>query len=223
MNKINKELSENDKFKVKFNERLWMSLIIATTVHFVILQYSPTLTPTDIGISNQNITAIELPPEIEIPPVPERISRPATPIIAATTIDEDITIATTTFETNPISDLPPPPTETRETAEDISSAPTFTPYTVAPALLNRDEVMRAMLRLYPESLRRSNIGGVVRVYLFINQNGIVQDSRVHESSGFVQLDEASLTVAGIYRFSPAMNRDKTVPVWVSLPIEWNVR
>ena len=36
---------------------------------------------------------IELPPEIEIPPPPEAISRPATPVMATADIDDDITIA----------------------------------------------------------------------------------------------------------------------------------
>ena len=33
----------------------------------------------------------------------------------------------------------------------------------------------------------------------------------------------ALAVAGLYRFSPALNRDKKVPVWVLFPIEFRVR
>jgi len=32
-----------------------------------------------------------------------------------------------------------------------------------------------------------------------------------------------LAVAGLYRFSPALNRDTRVPVWVSFPIRFEVR
>jgi protein TonB len=199
-------------------------MIIATFVHFAALQYSPDLTAEDFSFTPADLTAIELPPEVEIPPPPQKVARPATPILSAVDVSEDITIAPTTFENNPVSDLPPPPTETAVAeAEDVSAAPTFTPFTVGPTLLNRDQVARAMVASYPEALRRSGIGGVVRVYFFVNKEGVVQDYRVHQSSGFAELDEAALAVADVYRFSPALNRDKVVPVWVSLPIEFQVR
>jgi len=141
-------------------------------------------------------------------------------VIASADIDEDITIAPTTFEENPVEDLPPPP---EEKAQDISAAPTFTPFTVAPSILNRDEVVRAMEREYPPLLRDAGIGGTVKVYFFIDENGQVQDTRIDQSSGHQALDDAALKVANIYKFSPALNRDKKVPVWVSFPITFQVR
>jgi protein TonB len=199
-------------------------MIIAVGVHFVVLQYSPQMTAVDVSFVAEDLMAIELPPEVEIPPPPQAIQRPATPVISEVAVDEDITIAPTTFDFNTVENLPPPPTESAvEAAEDLSAGPTFTPYTVGPTLLNRNQVAEAMVESYPEVLRRSGIGGVVRVYFFINQEGVVQDFRIHQSSGFNELDEAALAVADVYRFSPAMNRDKEVPVWVSLPIEFQVR
>ena len=59
----------------------------------------------------------------------------------------------------------------------------------------------------------------MRVFFFIDENGAVQDTRIQQSSGYEQLDAAALAVAGLYRFSPALNRDKKVPVWVLFPIE----
>jgi len=101
--------------------------------------------------------------------------------------------------------------------------PVFTPYTVAPDLRNREEVGRALEREYPPLLRDAGIGGTVVVYLFIDEEGAVQNTRVHTSSGHTSLDEAALRVGNVMRFSPAMNRDKKVPVWVSLPITFQVR
>ena len=37
-----------------------------------------------------------------------------------------------------------------------------------------------------------------------------------------QLDTAAIRVAGVYRFSPALNREKKVPVWVQFPITFQV-
>ena len=215
--------SANDRFKNGFRGRFWGSMILATVVHFVALQYSPELTVEDFSFTTEDLVAIELPPEVEIPPPPQRVTRPATPIITEAAVSEDITIAPTTFEFNPISELPPPPIEVAVQAEDVSATPTFTPYTVGPALLNRNEVIRAMGQSYPEALRQAGIGGIVWVYFFLNTEGQVQDHRIHRSSGFAELDEAALAVAGVYRFSPALHRDKLVPVWVALPIEFQVR
>jgi protein TonB len=210
----------NERLKDSFSTWFWGSMIVATLVHFGVFALWPELTAEDISYTPEELEAIELPPEIEIPPPPKSIARPATPVIASADIDEDITIAPTTFEENPVEDLPPPP---EEKAQDLSAAPTFTPFTVAPSILNRDEVVRAMEREYPPLLRDAGIGGTVKVYFFIDENGTVQDTRIDQSSGHQALDEAALKVANIYRFSPALNRDKKVPVWVSFPITFQVR
>jgi len=195
-------------------------MIAATVVHFVTFAFWPELTAEDFSFENTELEAIELPPEIEIPPPPQQISRPATPVMATNAdISEDITIAPTTFEDNPVEDLPPPP---EEAVTDISAAPTFTPFTVAPSILNRSAVVQAMEREYPPLLRDAGIGGTVRVYFFIDENGRVQDRRIDSSSGHQSLDNAAMAVSEIYRFSPALNRDKTVPVWVSFPITFQV-
>lgn len=101
---------------------------------------------------------------------------------------------------------------------DIRAQPSFTPFTVAPSILNRDEVIAAMIAEYPPLLRDAGIGGTVRVYFFINESGRVEQVRIDESSGHPAIDEAAMNVAGAYEFSPALNRDQKVPVWVSFPI-----
>jgi TonB family protein len=51
----------------------------------------------------------------------------------------------------------------------------------------------------------------------------VRDVQINQSSGQPSLDEAALKVGQIMKFSPAMNRDKVVPVWVSIPVSFQVR
>ena len=214
------QATANDRLKNTFNSWFWGSMIVATVVHFGTFALWPELQAEDFSFESEELEAIELPPEIEIPPPPQQISRPATPVMATAEIDEDITIAPTTFEENPVEDLPPPP---EEEATDLSAAPTFTPFTVAPTIQNRQEVVRAMTREYPPLLRDAGIGGTVLVYFFIDEDGVVQDYRIHESSGHQALDDAALAVADVYRFSAALNRDKKVPVWVQFPITFQVR
>ena len=212
--------TENDRFKRSFRSWFWGSMIAATVVHFMLFQFWPTQTAEDVSFTAEELEMIELPPEIEIPPPPEAISRPATPVMATADIDDDITIAPTTFADNPVEDLPPPPTDDGGT--DISAAPVFTPMTVRPEIRNRTEVQAALMREYPSILRDAGIGGTVVVWFFITEEGIVQDKRVSQTSGQMQFDEAALKVADVFRFSPALNRDQRVQVWIEVPITFQV-
>ena len=217
---IDSSETRNDRFKRSFESWLWGSMIAATVFHFMLFQFWPTLTVKDVSFTAEELKIIELPPEIEIPPPPEAISRPATPVIATVEIDDDITIAPTTFKDNPVEVLPPPPTNDVEA--DLSAAPVFTPMTVRPEIRNRAEIQQALMTQYPAMLRNAGIGGTVELWFFISKEGRVLDRRVFASSGYVQLDEAALKVADVFRFTPALNREKIVQVWIRVPIEFQV-
>jgi len=213
--------SANNRFKGHFRSIFWTSMILGVVGHFAAFEYWPAVTAPDISYVSAELTAVELPPEIEIPEAPHAIARPATPVIATTMVSEEVTIAPTTFEMNPVEKLPPPP-ERSEVVEDLSVEPTFTPFTVAPVILNREKIIDQMRSGYPPLLKSAGIGGVVHVFFYIDAEGRVQATRVNRSSGYEQLDQAALQLAGIYRFSPALNRDTRVPVWVSFPIAYQV-
>jgi protein TonB len=208
----------NDRLKATFDSWLWSSMIVAAVVHFGTFALWPTLTAVDTSIEPDILTTIALPPDLVLPPAPEELPRPAAPVMATTEISEEITIGLTTFENNPVDELPPPPSEVRT----VASSTAFTPFTVAPSILNTDEVVRAMRRVYPATLRDAGIGGTVRVNFFIDERGRVVETRIEEGSGYETLDEAALAVAHTIRFSPALNRDHNVAVWVVFPIVFRV-
>jgi protein TonB len=106
---------------------------------------------------------------------------------------------------------------------DITVAPTFTPFTVSPELLNRDEVGRALVRDYPPLLRDASIGGTTLLWFLIDEKGKVIKTTVKNSSGYAALDEAAARVASIMRFSPAKNRDTNVTVWIEIPIQFQAK
>ena len=101
--------------------------------------------------------------------------------------------------------------------------PRFTPYTVKPELINRNEVSRALVQNYPTSLRNVGIGGRTVIWIFVNTEGRVVHVGVKESSGYAELDEAAVKVGRIFRFTPARNRDQVVPVWIALPITFKTQ
>jgi protein TonB len=114
-------------------------------------------------------------------------------------------------------------TEAQDAVVAIGDVPSFTPFTVAPVLRNRSEVGRALEREYPQLLRDAGVGGQCEVWIRISESGAVQDVQINNSSGHTALDQAALRVGRTMNFSPAMNRDKQVPVWVSIPITFQVR
>jgi TonB family protein len=221
---IDPKNTRNEQFKRTFESVLWGSMIAAVVLHFLLFQLWPTLTVDDVSFTAQELEFVELPPEIEIPPPPQAISRPATPVMSTVPMDDDVTIALTTFADNPVEELPlPPPTEKEEETVDISAAPVFTPMTVRPEIKNVPEILEALLEEYPPRLREAGVGGVVEVWFFISEEGRVRDRRVYKGSGFTEFDEAALRVADVFRFTPALDRDQVVAVWIRLPITFQVR
>ena len=115
-------------------------------------------------------------------------------------------------------------TETGTDADaDISDGPTWTPHDVALSYANMEEIQRALQREYPPLLRDAGIGGTTLVWLYVDETGKVQKTKVHASSGHAGLDEAALRVGDVAEFSPARNRDNPVPVWIQLPITFSTR
>lgn len=214
----------HDRFKRRASAISGEALIIATLIHVAILVWFPALRAPDVSYGIAELAMVELPPEIQIPPPPQTIARPAAPVVSANTeIAEDITIAVTTFEAQPAAALPPPPPARAGEEADLAAAPVFTPYTVSPVLRNRAAVADELARVYPPIYRDAGIGGVAVLWFFIDVDGRVIRTQVFRSSGYLPLDEAAARVGGMMQFSPAMNRDKRVPVWVQIPIEFSVK
>jgi len=208
----------NDRFKKSSNQWFFGSIVLATVLHFGLFQFFPELTASDVSFGVTEFEAIELPPEVEIPPPPEQISRPAVPVVAATALEEDITIAPTTFEENPVESLPPPPSD----ASRVGDQPVFTPYTVRPEIKDRERAKQIVLQHYPKILQDAGIGGTVNVWVFIDTNGRVQNAQVQTSSGNAALDEAALQAVYEFEFTPALNMDKLTEVWVAFPITFHL-
>lgn len=206
----------NDRFKRRASALFSAGIAVAVLLHFAIFSLFPRLDATPPVLAAEALAAMDLPPEVEIPPPPQPIARPASPKVATVELEEDLTIAPTTFEANPVERLGPPP-DVSPTADD---RPAFIPYDVAPKLKNRAEVLALLEKTYPRSLRNLGIGGRVLLWLYIDEEGRVRDTRVAESSGHEALDRAARAVASRMEFIPAKNRDRVTPVWLSQPVDF---
>lgn len=213
------ELTAHEVFKRHYRDVLSGSVIAAVLLHFAFFQLSPRLTARDLTVGSPGMEAVELPPQVEVPPAPEQVVRPATPIVAEAQVDEETTIAPTTFEQNPVEKLPPPPRAGTAGPED---RPTFIPRDVEPRAVNDVEIQRLLKAKYPPSLREAGIGGQVILWIYVDREGKVAKAQVQQSSGYEAFDRAAREVALQMEFRPALNRDKPIAVWVQRAITFRV-
>lgn len=211
-------VSANDRFKSKAGDWMASGVIAAVLIHVALFAFFPELHAADVGLAGEEMELTTLPTEVEIPPPPEEITRPATPRPVDSGIDEDITITPTDFDSNPVEGLRPPASEGRP-----SDVPSWIPRDVEPQLTNPLEIERVLEQRYPAMLREAGMGGTVVLYVFVNERGEPESSQVRRSSGYPSLDAAAAEVVRQMQFSPAMNRDRPVGVWVLQRVEFSTR
>lgn len=120
------------------------------------------------------------------------------------------------------------PVEVRETgqdpgvlaASDIADEPVHTPYTVAPDIRNRGEIVQALQDAYPPLLEEAAVEGKAVIWFLVDRAGSVREVELRESAGHEALDRAALEVARVFEFTPARNGEEEVPVWIALPISF---
>jgi protein TonB len=219
------------------------SSIIALGLHAVLGTLLVVATIKAVEEATEEEVYVELTPETFVPPPPPP---PPPPEVDVPQVEQVRGFQTLQIPTVIPADIPPPASSFQFRAADFTGegvrggiaagraansgdsvvvsreTPSFTPHTVKPELTNADDVQRALIREYPPMLRDAQIGGTVVVWLFIDTEGVVENSKVQTASGYPMLDAAALNVANTMRFTPAYNRDQKVPVWVSIPITFRV-
>ena len=97
-----------------------------------------------------------------------------------------------------------------------------TPLLAFPKLLNRDEVLENLRRLYPEIERRAGREADVIIMIHIGVDGSVRGVDLQSSSG-ANFDEAARKVGKLMRFSPAIGLNgRPVPVRMGQPINFRL-
>ena len=210
-------LTANDRFKLASTNWTRIGLLAAVCLHLGLVVLVQPFEAADMGSVVKEIETINLPPEVDIPDPPEAIRRPATPRVSSVDISDEVTIERTTFDEAPPGQLPPPPQ-----GGSAVDRPSFIPYDTAPVMLNPEEVQQVLQREYPRTLRSAQIEGRVELWLYVSEQGVVENFEVRTSSGNALLDQAAGRVAPAMRFTPAMSRDKVTAVWVRLWVAFQV-
>ncbi|UMR31467.1 energy transducer TonB [Massilia sp. MB5] len=84
------------------------------------------------------------------------------------------------------------------------------------------EYVRAPQPVYPSISRRMGESGVVTLRVLISEKGLPEQATIQKSSGSSNLDEAGRQAAMRSLFKPFMEDGKPVPVYVLVPINFQL-
>jgi TonB family protein len=82
-------------------------------------------------------------------------------------------------------------------------------------------LMKIAVPQYPEAAMKKKLGGTVWLNVLVDQRGSVKSARVLKSDA-EELNQAAIDAARKYAFTPGIYRNKPIPVWVSIPIEFRL-
>lgn len=77
--------------------------------------------------------------------------------------------------------------------------------------------------LYPQEARKKGYEGEVLLRVEVLSNGRVGEIEVRRSSGHEVLDRSAITTVKQWRFVPAKKGETQVPVWVNIPVAFQLR
>ena len=138
---------------------------------------------------------------------------PARPSIPVPSDDEDIaddlTLDELDFDDFSNLDAPPPPPSGPKVV--------FIPYDDPPV------AMTPIRPKYPEIAQEAGIEGVVVVQAFIDEKGRVKETLILKGVPNTGLDEAAMQAIRETRFRPAKQRERSVGVWISIPVNFRLK
>ena len=138
---------------------------------------------------------------------------PARPSIPVPSDDEDIaddlTLDELDFDDFSNLDAPPPPPSGPKVV--------FIPYDDPP------QPMTSIRPTYPEIAQEAGIEGVVVVQAFIDKKGRVKETLILKGVPNTGLDEAAMEAIRRTRFKPAKQRERSVGVWISIPVNFKLK
>jgi periplasmic protein TonB len=108
----------------------------------------------------------------------------------------------------------------KESATIVPSTPTQTAITAPsqPKTISSVEYLQAPQPEYPSMSRRMGEQGKVLLRILVNEKGRAEHIDIQRSSGFPRLDDAARAAASRALFKPYVEDGKAMPVYVVVPI-----
>jgi protein TonB len=201
-----------------YSRTFWSCFGISTVLLMAFVVLFPDLDADAYSKSEKVIIQIEDIPETRQERRPPPPPRPVVPIASQSDdIPDDATIMETDLDFG-LDDLPPPPpladlagVDLEEEEEEIVEI-----WRVE----KQPEPIKNPAPEYPEIARKAGITGTVTVQVLVNKKGKVE--AVDILKGNEVLHEAARKAAWKWTFTPAIQNDKPVKVWVALPFRFQL-
>jgi len=202
--------------KLRYKKVLELSLVIALVLVVLLFQLfrifkleATETTTVDVTIEVEDIPQTE---QIKLPPPPPK---PSIPIpTESEDVPEDVTIEATDFID--LSAIPPPPAPIED------DATIFVAFDEPPQPIGGFGAIQRALK-YPEIARKVGIEGRVIVHVLVSKKGEVIQTKILRSLGHSGCDEAAVSAIRGVKWKPALQRDKPVKVWVSIPVIFRLK
>lgn len=203
-----------------------MAIVVLHLAGFYAIQsglLSRVVTAAMPTITTISIIAPPAPPKPPAPSVPKTVELsapvpraviPPLPLIAVAPSEPTIT--------------PPQPTRA-EAAPVATAAPTAPaapsptpPAPSTPRTVSSVEYIKAPQLIYPNLSRRLGESGTVVLRILINEKGLPEQILIQKSTGYNNLDEAGRQAAQRALFKPMIENGKPVPVYVLVPLTFQL-
>ena len=204
--------------KQTYGKVLWLSTGISALAHLILFVIWPSFA-ADAFDKRQEPVIIELEqiPETRQERKPPPPVRPAVPVATdSPDVPDDVTIETTELD---LLELPPPPAfefgdgeiELEEEEEIVEIWK-----------VEKQPVPVVQVKpVYPDVARKAGIEDLVTVLVLVTKQGTVE--AVGTITGNEIFHESAKAAALQWQFEPAIQNDKPVKVWVSLPFKFAFR
>jgi len=198
--------------KRKYKTTFEICLILSLALHLVVfLSWRKMEVKAYETIAPQQIIKVEDIPQtqqIQRPPPP---ARPTVPIeVDSEELPDDVTIETTELD---VHETPPPPPELPPAPEEEIYE--FYHVEIKPKLV------KAVKPEYPEIARKAGIEGTVFIKMLVGKDGKVE--RVEVLKGPEIFHESAIKAAMQFEFTPAIQNDRPVRVWVGQAIVFRLK
>ena len=204
------DLSANDAFKLGYPKYLKGAVLAALVLTALFLWLWPGYEAKPYQLRQDEVLeliTLEPVPTVKEPPRPKAVPRPP-PVIEPAAPDDPDAVDT-------IPDLMPISTPLDNMRWRPGSDEGFVPSSANPVLQYHVKAG------YPEIARRAGLEGVVLIHVLVDVNGRVDRAQIIRSVHPL-LDKSALAAALRCRFTPAKQRELSVPVWVAIPFQFRL-
>lgn len=202
----------------QYGKTFWSCFGISAVLLMAFVVLFPSLEADAYDKKQQVIIQIENIPETRQERRPPPPPRPVVPIASQSDdIPDDATIMETDLDFG-LGDLPPPPPLVVQ--DDVDLEEEEEEIVEIWRVEKQPEPVNNPAPEYPEIARKAGITGQVVVEVLVNKEGKVEAiGNVHGNEVF---HEAAKKAAAKWTFTPAIQNDKPVKVWVSLPFRFQL-